>query len=91
MMMRGLADPLVSAYCHLYLAHCARSLYLGDDGKKESANCHFLSFCVHFPNLMCVVRLLPLFLSKDLYIPAKITLLIILSHWSFSFQEYKLQ
>nr|XP_018675419.1 PREDICTED: UPF0505 protein C16orf62 homolog isoform X3 [Musa acuminata subsp. malaccensis] len=32
MMMRGLADPLVSAYCHLYLAHCARSLYLGDDG-----------------------------------------------------------
>ncbi|XP_064985032.1 uncharacterized protein LOC104001042 isoform X3 [Musa acuminata AAA Group] len=32
MMMRGLADPLVSAFCHLYLAHCARSLYLGDDG-----------------------------------------------------------
>ncbi|URE43378.1 UPF0505 protein [Musa troglodytarum] len=32
MMMRGLADPLTSAYCHLYLAHCARSLYLGDDG-----------------------------------------------------------
>ncbi|RWW63170.1 hypothetical protein BHE74_00029669 [Ensete ventricosum] len=32
MMMRGLADPLASAYCHLYLSHCARSLYLRDDG-----------------------------------------------------------
>ncbi|XP_043688479.1 VPS35 endosomal protein-sorting factor-like isoform X2 [Telopea speciosissima] len=26
MMMRGLADPLASAYCHLYLARCAQKL-----------------------------------------------------------------
>ncbi|KAG6527331.1 hypothetical protein ZIOFF_009430 [Zingiber officinale] len=32
MMMRGIADPLASAYCHLYLANSARFLYSGDDG-----------------------------------------------------------
>ncbi|ONK81482.1 uncharacterized protein A4U43_C01F29600 [Asparagus officinalis] len=32
MMMRGLADPLASAYCHLYMAHCADSLNPGDKG-----------------------------------------------------------
>ncbi|XP_042461408.1 VPS35 endosomal protein sorting factor-like isoform X1 [Zingiber officinale] len=31
MMMRGIADPLASAYCHLYLANSARFLYSGDD------------------------------------------------------------
>ncbi|WOL02253.1 hypothetical protein Cni_G10972 [Canna indica] len=31
MMMRGLADPLASAYCHLYLARSARSLCSGND------------------------------------------------------------
>lgn len=35
MMMRGIADPLASAYCHLYLANSARFLCSGDDGKDE--------------------------------------------------------
>ncbi|XXG90561.1 hypothetical protein AAC387_Pa12g2296 [Persea americana] len=32
MMMRGLADPLASAYCHLYMAQCAQTLPLRDMG-----------------------------------------------------------
>ncbi|XP_042519563.1 VPS35 endosomal protein-sorting factor-like isoform X2 [Macadamia integrifolia] len=32
MMMRGLADPLASAYCHLYLARCAQKLPPHDKG-----------------------------------------------------------
>ena len=33
LMTRGLADPLASAYCRLYMAHCARKLPLCDTGK----------------------------------------------------------
>lgn len=32
MMTRGLADPLASAYCHLYVAHCAQKLLSWDTG-----------------------------------------------------------
>ncbi|XP_008780557.1 VPS35 endosomal protein-sorting factor-like isoform X1 [Phoenix dactylifera] len=32
MMMRGVADPLASAFCHLYMAHCARTLHPIDIG-----------------------------------------------------------
>ncbi|KAL9441648.1 hypothetical protein AB3S75_020195 [Citrus x aurantiifolia] len=32
LMTRGLADPLASAYCRLYMAHCARKLPLCDTG-----------------------------------------------------------
>ncbi|XVF03816.1 hypothetical protein REPUB_Repub05bG0025600 [Reevesia pubescens] len=32
MMTRGLADPLASAYCRLYIAHCAQKLPLYDTG-----------------------------------------------------------
>ncbi|CAA6671293.1 unnamed protein product [Spirodela intermedia] len=32
MMMRGLADPVTSAYCHLYMVHCVQSLDPGDVG-----------------------------------------------------------
>ncbi|XP_048235004.1 VPS35 endosomal protein-sorting factor-like isoform X2 [Ricinus communis] len=32
MMTRGLADPLASAYCRLYMAHCARKLPGSDKG-----------------------------------------------------------
>ncbi|KAF8409587.1 hypothetical protein HHK36_005665 [Tetracentron sinense] len=32
MMMRGLADPLASAYCRLYMAHCAQKLQPCDRG-----------------------------------------------------------
>lgn len=34
MMMRGVADPLASAYCRLYMARCAESLNSGNRGKK---------------------------------------------------------
>ncbi|GKV38764.1 hypothetical protein SLEP1_g46642 [Rubroshorea leprosula] len=39
MMTRGLADPLASAYCRLYLAHCAQKLRLNDTG--------YLATCVN--------------------------------------------
>lgn len=32
MMARGVVDPLASAYCRLYMAHCARKLPLSDIG-----------------------------------------------------------
>ncbi|GMH05757.1 hypothetical protein Nepgr_007597 [Nepenthes gracilis] len=32
LMMRGLADPLASAYCHLYMAHRAQKLLSSDKG-----------------------------------------------------------
>lgn len=32
MMTRGLADPLASAYCRLYMAHCIRKLHSHDIG-----------------------------------------------------------
>ncbi|KAF5478944.1 hypothetical protein F2P56_005464 [Juglans regia] len=32
MMMRGLSDPLASAYCRLYMAHCAQKLPRSDTG-----------------------------------------------------------
>lgn len=32
MMTRGLADPLASAYCRLYMAHCMRKLPSHDTG-----------------------------------------------------------
>lgn len=34
-MMRGLADPLASAYCHLYMAHRAALLHCKDIGKTH--------------------------------------------------------
>lgn len=36
MMTRGLADPLASAYCRLYLTHCAQKLPLCDVGMSYS-------------------------------------------------------
>lgn len=33
MMTRGLSDPLASAYCRLYMAHCAQKLPRSDTGK----------------------------------------------------------
>ncbi|KAG6670642.1 hypothetical protein I3843_Q048500 [Carya illinoinensis] len=32
MMTRGLSDPLASAYCRLYMAHCAQKLPRSDTG-----------------------------------------------------------
>ncbi|CAI0379368.1 unnamed protein product [Linum tenue] len=32
MMIRGLADPLASAYCRLYMVHCAQKLHTSDKG-----------------------------------------------------------
>ncbi|XP_020524770.1 UPF0505 protein isoform X2 [Amborella trichopoda] len=32
MMIRGLADPLASAYCRLYMTHCAQELLASDSG-----------------------------------------------------------
>lgn len=34
-MMRGLGDPLASAYCHLYLAYCAQRLAPHEKGMSE--------------------------------------------------------
>ncbi|KAJ8754974.1 hypothetical protein K2173_015486 [Erythroxylum novogranatense] len=39
MMTRGIANPLASAYCHLYMAHCARKLHASHTG--------FLVTCVN--------------------------------------------
>lgn len=35
-MMRGLADPLASAYCHLYMAHRAALVHCKDTGKAHA-------------------------------------------------------
>ena len=35
MMTRGLADPLASSYCRLYMAHCFRRLASYDIGKHS--------------------------------------------------------
>lgn len=43
MMMRGIADPLASAYCHLYLANSARFLCSGDDVGYLIMSLHHLS------------------------------------------------
>uniref|UniRef100_A0A7N0TVY7 Uncharacterized protein n=1 Tax=Kalanchoe fedtschenkoi TaxID=63787 RepID=A0A7N0TVY7_KALFE len=37
LMTRGLADPVASAYCHLYMAHCAEKLATYDAGRILTA------------------------------------------------------
>ncbi|OVA03407.1 Vacuolar protein sorting-associated protein 35 [Macleaya cordata] len=44
MMMRGLADPLASAFCRLYMARCAQKLLPGDTG--------YLMTCINDLNLI---------------------------------------
>ncbi|GAB4849622.1 hypothetical protein Ancab_004416 [Ancistrocladus abbreviatus] len=46
MMMRGLADPLASAYCHLYMVRCAQKWPMDDNG--------YLITCINDINAMMV-------------------------------------
>lgn len=46
MMTRGLADPLASAYCRLYMAHCVLKLPSCDKGRHTLCcmNRHYNTF-----------------------------------------------
>lgn len=44
-MMRGLADPLSSAYCRLYMAYCTRKFTLHDSGMPGIFTLVYIQVC----------------------------------------------
>ncbi|OAY28461.1 VPS35 endosomal protein-sorting factor-like isoform X3 [Manihot esculenta] len=67
MMTRGLADPLASTYCRLYLVHCARKLPASDKG--------YLVTCVNDIKIL-LIHLLSAKETPNIHFSGKIGLLV---------------